>query len=1020
MSGSLLRYVGTTAQFAPVLKRSIGTLSTGRAVALFIDTNLAASAGSDVTGVAKIYLNLSVDASRTSFTIPSPVMYTPAVPPASSTRYAVASMGIASDDSIWVAWQGTDNGLYVSKWSYNSTTHAITFVSTATVVASGAVVNRFRAIDIDVAGTTPIILTYEANASDGNAAFHRAYALKSDNVTWIRMFSITALSSGQFIRNGSEDVSIAARGDGVVSNVVRYLIYGTKTATSTDIGDVVREYSFNISSGAADSATLLGSWFVSLNKDNAAGSRRAMLFTLSSTLYLLAGVYGTSSPRFFATKLTTGSYSQPVITYAGYVATVALSNYFKIDSSYNARTAWSATYKDNRLSFGFASLGPAGSPRIAREIVFSWATGSTPGAKPTIDSVPRPLDSNRYEDGGPIGVYGGDNKRVASGLKAYNFQVFYGRSGNTVSTSWDRQVMFVAEDTFEAPVLVSPVSNGIEATNKPTYRVKVNNLNLTPNLYGKIELQVSMDSTFTTGVKSIIEDDSKFQYFGSKDGLANNTKTVTIPTLTISQSLSTGTWYWRARIVSDKDTPGAWTTYGTFSVSHPPSALPISPAPNQILGNLGSSIYFAWKFSDTYGEDEQSQYRVVVSNDSGLVSTDTGWVVSPAKQVGITFGSGFNEIPQRWTVQLRDQDGATGPESSPITFLLGYVPSVSIISPANASTVTTAAPTVTWSYSSAGNRLQRAYRVVATATSGPLAGEIVADTNWITSAATSHAFTTNIFSNGVDYEINLYVVDEGGLEADSTVSVDTDWIEPALAVMATAVDKFKVRVTWTNSAKDADWVAWRVYRRYMKVAASEMDLEGSGTSWVLVHETQDDITDYTFDDYLCPLNRTVDYVVVQLADRFGSLLESNITAYSTVTMTNDRYFFVPEVPVGSIASFEASDITGDQFAREVEQETIHVIGRGRHVQIGDDLGYAGSYTIKLRNPSTARLNREFLEYLSSQGVKVYVKSPFGDVILVSLGSVKTERQGGFGSGDIVNLTVDYTEIIAPDETIRLG
>jgi hypothetical protein len=1022
MSSTQLRLAGTTAQFAPVIKRAVGTLSDGRTVTLMIDTNLAASGATDVTGVAKIYLSLSTDASRTAFT--TPVALTPAVAPASSTRYAVASMTIATDNSVWVAWQGVDNALYVTKWTYSA--GVFTFVSTATVVAAGAIVNRFRSIDIDVATNTPLIATYECNASDGNGAFHRVYALKSDNVTWIRAVTLTALSTGAFTKAGSEDISIAARGDGVVSNVVNFLLYGTKTATTTDLGDLLRHSSFNISAGAADSATTVGTWSSNLNAKNASGTRRALLFTLSSTIWLCAGVYGTTSPRFFATKLTTGLYGAPSWNYAGYVSTVALSNYFKIDPSYNVRTAWTATYKDNRLSFGFASIGAGSSPRMVREVLFTWATLASASAKPTIDSVPRPLDAGQYFDGGPIGVYGGDNRRTAASLKTYNYLLLYGRSGNTISSSaFVRQYRFVAEDTFEAPVLISPAQDAVEASNRPTYRVRVDNLNFTPNLYGKIEVQASQDPTFAVGNKSIIQPDSAFQYFGSKDGLSGSGKQVAIPTTTPAQSLTSGTWYWRARIVSDKDTPGIWTTSfptGTFSVSHPPTPIPISPVSGQVMGELGADVTFQWRFTDPEPTDSQSAYRVLISNDSGVgVPLDTGWVTSSAKQFTNTYTATYFEIPQVWTVQLKDADGIAGPVSNPVDFIVGYKPVVDIVTPADASTVTTAAPTITWTYSSAGSRAQRAYRIVVTATSGPLIGVDVADTLWQTSAATSHAFTTNILEEGVNYAIFLQVQDANGLTGTDSVAVLTDWIDPLGGNITATVDTFKVRVTWTDVNKDTDWISWRVYRKYMVPAAVELDTDNTANTWVLVYETTDDLTAYTYDDYQTPLNRPVQYVVVQLVDRFGSLLESLISLGNvTVTMTSDRYFFVPQVPVGSIASFEASSITGDQFTRDIESETLHVVGRGRQVQIGDDLGYSGTLTIKLRNPATSRLNREFLERISYENNAVWIKSPFGDVVLVALGNIGTSRQAGYGKGDIVDLSVPYTQIIEPDQITRAG
>src|SRR6478736_1565260 len=111
MSATQIRTVGTTATFASVIKRGVITMSDNRTLTLIIDANQAASSGTDVTGVAKICLYVSTDATRTAHTLAA--NFTPAVAPCSSTRAARASVGRGSDNKVWVAWQGVDNGLYV-------------------------------------------------------------------------------------------------------------------------------------------------------------------------------------------------------------------------------------------------------------------------------------------------------------------------------------------------------------------------------------------------------------------------------------------------------------------------------------------------------------------------------------------------------------------------------------------------------------------------------------------------------------------------------------------------------------------------------------------------------------------------------------------------------------------------------------------------------------------------------------------------------------------------------------------
>lgn len=287
----------------------------------------------------------------------------------------------------------------------------------------------------------------------------------------------------------------------------------------------------------------------------------------------------------------------------------------------------------------------------------------------------------------------------------------------------------------------------------------------------------------------------------------------------------------------------------------------------------------------------------------------------------------------------------------------------------------------------------------------------VADSGWISGQVGSFSFPSNIFENNKFYTIRTLVQDSVGLTGESLVTVKTDWTEPDTGDLIVTTDPFSVILNWTNANIDPNFIAWRVYRKYMVPSIPELDEEDSANTWVLIYETREVKPNYTFRDYLAPLNKPVTYTVVQLVDRFGSLIESDITSTVTTTLIGDRYFFVPSEPIGSIAAFQAKNVTADGFTAEVEQATLHVRGRGRQVQIGDDLGVSGSLTIKLRDPETARADREFIQRLaSSKTAKVYIKSPFGDVILARLGNISVTRVPGVGLAEFVDLTVPYTEV----------
>lgn len=1175
MAGTQLRLAGTTATYAPVIKRGVATLTDGRTVSLFIDTNQAGTGGTDVTGVAKMHFYVSSDASRTVFALA--LSHTPAAAPASTTRAAVASMTAASDNSIWVAWQGVDNGLYVSRFSY--TAGAVAHVATETVVAASAVTNKFRAIDIDLAGTnTAAVMVYEANDSTGNSAFHRVYMRNTSN-NWVRCLNLTALSSGQFIRANSEDVSIAWRQDGITANIGRFVIYGTKTHTTGDLGDVIRLYQVNNTAATTDTATLVGTWYTNYNQNQAAGTRRAMMFSISATAWIMGGVVGAGVPKFFGVKLSNAVQSPfGTVNTAGYVSSSALSQFFKVDTSANLRTYWTVSYKDNRMIFAFNGVGSGSNALIAREVSMSWADVNSVNAKSTIDVIPRPLDSAHNWNGGPIGIYGGDNRRTQAGLKTYNFTAWYGPYGNTVSTTLTRAVRFVSEDTFDAPALLSPYST--EPTNRPMYRVRVENVNLQPNLYGKVEITVASNNTFTTNVKNIIQADSELRYFGSQDGLSGGAVTVTVPTPSALYALFQGTWYWRARLISDKDTPGAWSGTNTFTVSHAPVAAPIFPSPASVVPNdTGDSYNFSWLRSDTEPTDTQTAYRLVVRRlDTMATILDTGFVVSSLTNATVTIdadGGSLLEVPLDWSVQLRDADAVTGAATVPTEFAIGTPPGLTVVTPAPAPPIETALPTTSWNFTGFGTRTQKAYRVAfyrnstpnllfdpgfesgsispawaasgaasvaistvqehggvwsafvtpsgssafsgvvgaganvieitagkqytATAWVRPTTGnkpvacrirwysddntylaesiasltaiaatwqqvsvtaeapagasraiiggglittpagtdtcyvddlvlslatvdssDYIHDSFWRASTATSYTPPSQILTDLSSYGVLVQVQDTAGLVTQQTVLFTTDWVDPvAITGVTVTPDAQKVRVQWSNALQDPDWVSYRVYRRYMESNTTDLDVNESLSTWYLVAETDAVQTNYIFDDYTAPFNKNIDYVVVQVVDRFGSLIESSVAGYQSTEQEGSNYCFIPQVQLGTMAVFAASGVTGDTFSRDVEQETLHVVGRGRQVQVGDDLGYSGTLTIRSRNSDLVRTQRELLETISALYNSVYMKTPFGDVFLVALGNVQSSRVPGYGGPiDFVDITVPYTQIIDESRIAR--
>jgi hypothetical protein len=293
----------------------------------------------------------------------------------------------------------------------------------------------------------------------------------------------------------------------------------------------------------------------------------------------------------------------------------------------------------------------------------------------------------------------------------------------------------------------------------------------------------------------------------------------------------------------------------------------------------------------------------------------------------------------------------------------------------------------------------------------------IVDTGWISSTDASYTYPANVLQNNSYYDMVLVIQDTGGLQATTTSGIKTVWTHPGIGDISPIVDDYKVRLQWTNANIDMSFVNWRVYRRFQVPALLDLDDLDTANSWELLYETSDATGPYVYDDYLTPLNKDVDYIVVQTADRFGSLIESEIADWSTVRMPSDRYFFVPTIPIGTIASYEAGNVTDDSWSDEIEQETLHILNRGRQVQVGDDLGATGTLTIQLRGAG-ARADREFIQRLARGNVTVWMKNPFGDVKLVKFQTVGVKFVAGVGQTEMSDLSVPYLEVITPARILR--
>jgi hypothetical protein len=811
MPSATISNVGFTAQFAPVIKRATGTLSDGSVGMIVPDTNLAAITGADdVTGVAKLRIYKS-DTTRTTWSLNSTTTLSPVM--ASATVAAVMSMVLDSSNNMHLVYQGTDNSLNYRFFTFSAGAWGLT--TSQTVVAANAVTNRYRAVDIDVpnAGSTAnvAIIVYESKASAGPSAFTRVYIRNNDGTTWRKAYEEdhASLSGGSLqILPNSEDVSISYNNTGIVSNVGQLLVFWTRSAVANDRGDVVREISYNVSTGTDGSATVIGTWPV-FNQNTAAGSRRGWIFKISNNLWQVAMVAGQSWPSFMSMRLTHNIFTAPAIdrstTTPSNVAGMLVPLVPQIDSTANKYNFIACTYNDNRVMFGFVTsnvIGISGTSTgfTAAAVVFRYNDASTLVASFS-DTQMRPLDNYFAYGTQPLGVYGSGNNRNNAGDFKFNFLVLYGTPGNGTNLNKIRAVI----DTFyDAPVIIGPSS--VVANDTPVLQARVQNTALYPNIKGKLEFQLARDSAFSVDLRTIAEPDVNYRYLGSNTNSAPPAVNIALALNGVgSQKLYSGIWYQRCRVVSDLGQNSVYSETFSFNVSHPPTALSAAPsAGSLVLFGLGN-VAFSWRYNDTEPTDRQTAYQLqLVRLDTGATVFDTGKVSSSVNSTTQALSATLKDLPLQWRVSLWDTDDVQGPFSNPVPFTISDTPIVSITSPTAGATVASALPTVGWTPTFFGGRTQRAFRVKAFPAGLIDTFTRTVSNGWGTSdnskAWTVSGTAANFATGGSSATMALSAVNVEQIITSSVVALDGDFTaEFSLPALATGAAVHVVLLArWTD------------------------------------------------------------------------------------------------------------------------------------------------------------------------------------------------------------------------------
>ncbi len=449
-----------------------------------------------------------------------------------------------------------------------------------------------------------------------------------------------------------------------------------------------------------------------------------------------------------------------------------------------------------------------------------------------------------------------------------------------------------------------------------------------------------------------------------------------------------------------------------FIVHHPPSVVATSPV-EEVIPFIDGSWLYRWRFADPSPWDFQTAYRVVIEQafefngvPAGTVVADTEKVSSDRPEAEVVLDEYLLQMPLRWRVMVWDSDDVSSHWSNYGMFSMAPSPTLEIMVPADQEVVHTPSPLVGWVFSGSDDRPQTE-RMVQFYEVGP-PERVIHETGWVATSDDYFMPDLPLLKNNTDYSVRVTARDETKLTGVDVRQFSTSWIPPVappFVVDGSRYDLFGyvevgLDITDDEAVRDADFMAWRVYRRVL-----------GEEEWVFLHESTAPAV-FVYEDWLAPANVALEYVMVQVAGRFAEPVESEREPLGT-TATAERYWLVH--PGDRSKSLPLHSVVSDSYSDEYEEATLNLIGRGRKVEHGTRFGYTGTLVAQLRDQQvagkTARQQKVELERLKAERREVFLRTPFGDVWQVSMSNVSISRVAGVGSREFVDVTVPYLEVV---------
>lgn len=583
--------------------------------------------------------------------------------------------------------------------------------------------------------------------------------------------------------------------------------------------------------------------------------------------------------------------------------------------------------------------------------------------------------------------------------------------GSDHESGWSAVTSFtVTHSALPTPVLTSPVAGTVSPT---PYGIRTATIPTQPSGGRKVGVmwQFAKDTGFTNsvvqwtniqdGYYTVPTQGAPITYNAEPTGDVEPGKQGRrVSSGDPSQYLAQGNWYARVRAVDAYGQVGPWSTAQFIQVYHPPTVMGSTPQGGVAFDQYAGPV--RWQFGDPWDGDVQSKYRVrVIDPLSGTQLFNSGEIVSSLSRATITVPDTYQQKILQLAILVWDADGTglSGTEYT-ATFQLAKSPVVTLAYPAVGELITTGQPEISWVATFSGGATQKSYRVRYLRAD---TGVVAYDSGVILSASTTHTPGEPVLRNLTGYQLELTITDTANLATALLRNFGTNFVRPASVVSYVDADGYSengyVTVHFPSAQLDPLFFEWRAYRRRKGTEA-----------WTLAGSSQAPFR-YEFRDWLLAGTGEWEYSVVQVASRYGSLVESEHDPLPTsIRIVSDSYWFI--VPGDEERSVRVRSVVGDKFAGKREENEFVVIGAGLRVNQGSRIGKQGSLSAQVRASNHLSVDQMFevLEELGTSARPVMMRDPFGNVVRVKIGEMSVDRLPGVGPLALGDIEIPYKEV----------